>query len=598
MLPGMRWTAALALLAACGGGDDGTRVMMDPARADTFYDAPFPSDDLLVEGHPDLTGFPNPGHAVLVEQARTMAESYDGFGTSSGIFFRTTAALDPDTIDVLVEPLDGGDPAHVDVTFEEDGGPYGAPDLLAAVPVQGIPLAPGTRYAAIVTTDVHDASGAPLEPARDVPDEITALADPATVAGYTIFTTGHPTADVANAPIDPVTVTGLTLTDTFPDFCVYATTVSITDYQQGTPPYSTEGGNWGPSSHQEDAHLYVTIPRTPAPAGGYPLVVFSRTGAGGDRAVVDRGQQLVHNGPAIEPGEGPARYFARAGFAAVQVDGPLGGLRNPNGGDEQFLTFNVNNLFAMRDNVRESAVELADMMASAGDITFDASDCAGASATVAFDPSKVAIMGHSMGAWIAPLAVNAAPDAGGFGAMVLSGAGGSWIENVLYKQEPVPVLPFILVLVQEQSLRADDPVLTLAQWALEPADPQVYGRSGVTTLMEQGIVDTYILPRIANATSLRMGLDLAGDELDTEDDPRLADQQPLGDLLPLVGRGLVDLPSGGNVVVQHLEDGVENGHEIVFQLDGPKHQYQCFLQSWAAGAPSVPVDAGRDAPCP
>jgi len=133
-------------------------------------------------------------------------------------------------------------------------------------------------------------------------------------------------------------------------------------------------------------------------------------------------------------------------------------------------------------------------------------------------------------------------------------------------------------------------------------DQDVVGRH---VLMEQGIVDVYILPRIANATSLPMRLDLAGPELDTEDDPRLAEQQALGPLLPLVGRQSISLPASGNgpggataVVVQHLEDGIEDGHEVVFQTDAPKHQYQCFLASWLAGAPSVPPDAARDAPCP
>ena len=66
----------------------------------------------------------------------------------------------------------------------------------------------------------------------------------------------------------------------------------------------------------ETANLVVTVPRSAAPAAGYPLVVFVRTGGGGDRQLVDRGQQATEGGAAIEPGEGPARYLARAGFAA------------------------------------------------------------------------------------------------------------------------------------------------------------------------------------------------------------------------------------------------------------------------------------------
>ena len=138
----------------------------------------------------------------------------------------------------------------------------------------------------------------------------------------------------------------------------------------------------------------------------------------------------------------------------------------------------------------------------------------------------------------------------------------------------------------------------------EPPD----GGAPRQVLMEQGIVDGYILPNIANASSLAIPLDLAGTEHDTADDPRLAHQRPLGPLLPLVGRAPIALPASGNVatdggavtavVVQHVEDGVEDGHEVLFQTDGPKHQYQCFLASWLRGTPTVPIDAARDAACP
>jgi hypothetical protein len=211
-----------------------------------------------------------------------------------------------------------------------------------------------------------------------------------------------------------------------------------------------------------------------------------------------------------------------------------------------------------------------------------------------------------MGAWIAPIA---AADEPMFGAMIIDGAGGSWIENIMWKQKPTPVYPVIAAFLHEGDLKADDPVLGLSQWALEPADPQIYtakfAARGGHVLMVQGIVDDYILPNIANATSLSLGLDLAGPELDTESDPRLVSQRPLGPLLPLVGRGAIALPASANhgastaVVVQHLEDGIEDGHEVMFQTDAPKHQYQCFLASWIVkGTPMVDADAARDAPCP
>jgi hypothetical protein len=46
------------------------------------------------------------------------------------------------------------------VRFAEDGGPFGSANLLSLIPLQGAPLGPLTRYAAVVLRDVRDAKGA------------------------------------------------------------------------------------------------------------------------------------------------------------------------------------------------------------------------------------------------------------------------------------------------------------------------------------------------------------------------------------------------------------------------------------------------------
>ncbi len=640
MTAGM-WRLGIALVVvagACGSDPAPPHVVMDFSRAHGLFDAPFPSDDLRPGTAADITTIPDPQHLAIVRQVLDLLADNDGFARAGGIFFQISTAIDPSILPSIVASaaptspvfVIGIDPASPDygarypleVTFEETPGRYSVPNMLTLQLLQGQPLRPATRYAAIVTTAIHAASGEALDAAPKsaiarFPDAAAALDAFGIegVAGITAFTTGDPAKGLAIArtaalarPL-PTIAAPFVKTDEFADFCAYHTTIAMPDYQTGEPPFSSTGGTWQLDvsgapilQRMETANLVVTIPRHAATA--YPLVVFVRTGGGGDRPLVDRGQQAAEDQPPIEPGEGPARYLARAGFAGIEVDSPLGGLRNTTSGDEQFLTFNIANLGAMRDNIRESALEL-DVIAHVGiGLSIDTSDCPGAAATSTFDATHVAIMGHSMGAWIAPLAAASEPL---FGALVLSGAGGSWIENIMYKQKPVAPFQVIESLLQDGGLRADDPMITVAQWALEPADPQIYGASIAPrhVLMEQGMVDDYILPRIANATSLSFGLDLAGPELDTEPDPRLADELPLGPLLPLAGRAAIGLPASANahgstmVVVQHLEDGIEDGHEVLFQTDAPKHQYQCFLQSWLArGVPTVPADATRDAACP
>jgi hypothetical protein len=152
-------------------------------------------------------------------------------------------------------------------------------------------------------------------------------------------------------------------------------------------------------------------------------------------------------------------------------------------------------------------------------------------------------------------------------------------------------------------LVAHDPALNLLQWAGEGADAQVHAprigraaRPGEARhlLMFQGVADRYIPPPVADALSLALGLDVASPALD----PTLAGRLWLSGGAPLV------LPGSGNVagvtavLAQHAEDGVEDGHEVMFQLEGPKRQYRCFLGTFARGLAPVVPPPGEDVPCP
>ncbi|MCA9300653.1 MAG: hypothetical protein KDA28_16405, partial [Phycisphaerales bacterium] len=117
-------------------------------------------------------------------------------------------------------------------------------------------------------------------------------------------------------------------------------------------------------------------------------------------------------------------------------------------------------------------------------------------------------------------------------------------------------------------------------------------------------VDTYIMPPIANATTLSFGLDVGGTVLDV-DHPDLQDVRSVLEVLPFSGGEALSLPAQGNVdgevtaiVTQHAQDAIEDGHEVAFQTDGAKYQYRCFLESWLEGVPVVPSPAGEWDDCP
>jgi len=626
----------------------------------SFYDAPFPSEDLLKsDGHIDVARFPGQDQALIVRQAiQLLADDSRGFSSTAGVFFSATAAIDPTSLpDVATSTTDAASVYLIDadetspnfkkkvpvaVSFQDDGGPFGAAHQITVLPYQGVPLRAKTRYAAVITTAVRDALGRALVPstqmkaitAGQVPfaemtPALAAIGDTSNVVGLAVYRTDDPLAgmqavidDMLSRPM-PQPSTALAPNEVFTDYCVYSSSIEMPVYQAGTPPYATpkEGGAWtfdaqGKPIFQrfETAGIIVTVPRAPMPASGFPTVVFSRTGAGGDRPLVDRGVQDA-NGNAAK-GTGPAQELARAGFAAISIDGPLEGVRNPthDPSQEDFLIFNIANPYAIRDNIRQSAAELVLTAHILDGLTVDASTCPTvANASVKFDVTKLALQGHSMGATISPLSAAFEPR---FGASIFSGCGGSFIENVLYKEKPVLIRPLAELLVGYPPLglhfTEGDAALNLVQWAAEAADPPTYGPRILNgtgaphnVLMFQCIVDHYILPPMANTSTISFGLDLAGNALDVQT-PELAAFTPVTKVLPLSQRTAIALPAQSNVaqnitavVVQWPSDGIEDGHEIMFQRQEPKYQYRCFLASYAKGGPAlVPEGQASDALCP
>ena len=51
------------------------------------------------------------------------------------------------------------------------------------------------------------------------------------------------------------------------------------------------------------------------------------------------------------------------------------------------------------------------------------------------------------------------------------------------------------------------------------------------------------------------------------------------------------------MLTQNPSDGIEDGHEVVFQTEGPKHQYVCFLKGLLQGTPMVPTAGVSTDPC-
>jgi pimeloyl-ACP methyl ester carboxylesterase len=682
----------LVLLAACtgdGSGDDpfgdgdAGQPLFDVAG--DFWDAPFPSDHRVRDDtrRVDISGFPAPVGVRIVEQTKALLDDQvQGWSLAGAVYLPVDRGVDPAhlpdlagsvkrdatvfLVDVDRESPHVGERHPIEVAVRDYADGIGPPHAIVALPLQGLPLAPRTRYALVASTELFDVDQHTLAPSpavaalargegpegwrADVRDQyldaVAVLGEQGVeldrIAGLTVFTTGRPTRDIDHVFDAAQQLGGMrilvnpTIQSTeSPDFCVYEGTFDVPDFQSGTPPFTNDGGTFvfdedrvprafpdpgcGAVPHDGRAcgHFTVTVPRNAGLPETFPVVVFVRTGAGGDQPLVNRGP---HTEPGVDvPLTGYAGTFARAGWAAVQFDGPLGGpLRNPQGADEQFLIFNVNNPGGMRDTLRQSAVELALVPDLLDKLYLAASTCPGMPDIISrkymrFASDGLVLFGHSMGATIAPVAAALQPKYRG---LLLSGAGGSWIENVVHKQKPVEVAPLAATLlgVDVDALDAFHPALTLVQWAGEPADTPMYASlldreepdDRPHVLMMQGLVDHYILPPIANAESLALGLDLGGDALDVELAPTY---RSFTEVSAFRGARSIPLPTGLNraagpdrsvtrILVQHEEDGLEDGHEVVFQESWPHQQVSCFLQGMVDDRPLVAPLGDEGAPCP
>jgi hypothetical protein len=614
-------------------------------------------------------------------------------------------SLQPDNV-LTILPVQGVPLAEntLYVAFVRSGlpGPHGTSLAASLEMSQLTALGPGTQ----------PPSEVPVEYAHAVEALRAGNVALGAIAAMTVFQTGHPSADLrayyAHAQVPLKYSTHFKLVSGAPDaeFCTYEAKADVPVYQTGTPPYQvglgvdwltslfgiTPGGTLMPSVPPVpptlSSRVVVTVPKGPTPAR-WPLGVFLRAGAGltsYDAPLVDRGPTLASQtstgclqredpkAPAANAsnqtcGAGPAREFARAGLVGITVDGPQTGSRLRPGssivgavapecgirlGDgEDNAMFDVCNPRAITDNVRESALEAAAIpkLLMTQPAVVDGKDpCHLASAK--FDEHKIALMGHSMGATIAPLALFLQP---AFTGVVLSGANGSYVENIVAKEMPYSLATELEGLLGlKYNLDEFDFLPSLFQWAEERSDPEVYepglfdgsrGAPAPDTLMVQGIGDHYIPPPVADVSSVALRLDLAGPENDLllpenasaglekpneklvtcANDPKggnLAWPPPITlldpllkafehrQLNPILPQGISDNRKGSTgAVSQYVRDHAcrQDGHEVAYEIGRARWQYRCFLQSFAKGRtrvfgpPDVPDDHDTDeidAPCP
>jgi len=435
---------------------------------------------------------------------------------------------------------------------------YVCPHWVGIARPLGNPFLPNTTYAAIVTTGVKTESGADFERDEDFEamlsssepsDDVLASAwqayaplrawidaeneDAGEILNAAVFTTSDPealirglrTRVIADGPASLSDLTdcsapgavspceteeedgprGACVNRSGDDFTEIHARISLPIFQNGTLPYLEEGGGIELDSQglptivtHQDVCMALSVPNAPAPAGGYPVVVYSH-GTGGSFTNT------------MGSGSGLAADLANASTptAVVAIDLPQHGERRGSNADSMQepdgLFYNFLNPRAARDNVAQGS---ADLFGVVQWIVADGGISAAQSPTgsaIALDPTRILMMGHSQGATHTALMVSHEPNVK---AVVLSGVGGHLTSSLLTKTSPVDIAAVIPIGLQDPDsgfrLAAGifNPALAIIQSVFDPVDPINYARhlrrellasnpGGQHALVTYGVGDTF-----------------------------------------------------------------------------------------------------------
>jgi len=600
----------VAWVAGCGGSSEPGTVVLDRADGD-FFARPFPRDDRkLPSGALDLAGFPAQV-GLLGRWMADLGKSTYGFGLNSGVFFRLSGPIDPATLpatpeaslladaSVIMVDLDHDERIPVLARFEPFDGNYAGANLLGLMPLPGLALAPATRYAAIITRRVKamggggigrdsgvDLSAAMYAPVRDWLTRKGELAQ-ADIAGVTVFTTGNPQghmqalreAALRDAPSVVPTVISHSSEASWDQ---YEGSYSTPIYLSGTAPYTIEGGTFVSDAAgrpmlqgSETGRFTIGIPKTTAPAAGFPVLVYGH-GSNGSRLEVFAPPRMLPS---------PVPELIAKGFVVLSFDSTLHGTRAPSGTIPAASTTNHDNLGATRDITLQSAADAltALRMVQSWPAALVLPDTA---ATVKLDPSRIVWVGYSRGGLTGLPMLSREP---GVRAVVVAGIAAHNISGILGLTYPMDAKAFLKLALNED-LDLFHPMLTLFGTVLDPFDPanflpEIFARppTGVPSrslLVIMGVTDNTVGAGGGRASVLAAGATLLGTQADPIEHLALAGitAQATG---ALTGNGPGAASTGATIQV--VATGYD-GHDVFLRDTPTRQRWIDFAASAVAGS--------------
>jgi hypothetical protein len=612
---------ALVLLAGCSDTEAPSVIAFEldaPLAGDTFWDLPFPSDLRLVDGRPDLAGFPNPRNLPVVEALLSTAKERRGYPVMPIAWFRFREEVAIDANAATLVDIDDASPdrgTEYPVLVQRLADDAFGKGLVAIAPVPGIVLRANTRHAFVLAKGFASvdapAQFAKLRGGRGAAADLYAPLWPVLdelgieplVA--TVFTTGDEVA-LLRARSEAVTETAqlgaITLAQTHADYCELRGTVTLPQYQRGTQPFDQDGlfmfdGERPVAQATMTVPLVLTIPRGAMPANGWPLWQFFHGSGGASFDLVDDGPVLVAGGEPLA-GEGTGAVVARRGIAAVAAAMPLNPERLP--GASNYAYLNLNNLRAFPFTFQQGVFEQRMLL----DVLLAAELPGCDSPKTRFDATKLTAGGHSMGGMYTNMITAIEPR---YGAITPFGAGGFWNMMIL----DTAIIPGSRDLlggvlgVDSETLTFVHPALGLIGLGWEIAEPgasmsriahrPLAGMPPRHVYQPIGKDDQFFANPVFDAAALAYGNEQAGELVwqGTQDALRVGALDGMKQYPVKANRGTTA------VVVQYTDGGILDAHYIYRQREEVRYQYGCFLATFLRdGVPTVAAPAPVGSACP
>jgi hypothetical protein len=618
------------------------------ARLPDFYRLPYPNDIRKKNGKISISDHPTPGGDLVGIDVVKMyldrsGDDLDGFGTSSGVYFRFSGPIQFSTVTASGQnaslqwiDLSNDTPRGLQYLWDPNRGRYICHNRLVIRPLAGDPLKAATTYAVILTTAIQDPNGTSLTQDADfaamvsstAPTDADLLAaynayaplrayltrksiSPSTIAAAALFTTQDPLSPMnklraavyaapAPTPLQPTLCnSGVTspcagggegsdaIRACGPANAAFHEVhfkASIPIFQHGTPPYETpdDGGDirLDGSGNPTRARMEEVCFALTVPKGA------SMPTAGWPLVIYTHG---TGGNFRSHVDDGTAQNFTAASpgtgnpvnFAVLGLDLiEHGPRRGSSTRKPDHLVYNFLNPRGARDNFLQGSADFHSAVRLAKSLALGAGVTGQA---VTIDPNHIYFEGHSQGATHAPMFLAYEPDVR---ASILSGAGALLIESLLGKHSPIDIARAMqLAMAELQTVDEFHPILNIFQAFFERSDPINFGKliTGATparhVFQTYGVGDTFTPVKTMQNLGLAMGLDLAN--------PVLED---------FSGITKINLPVKGNrkngtqtAVMMQFQPGNYDGHFVIFNESNAERRAAAWFATAYQDANGVPT---------